>query len=96
MRIIRAPLELLDRLIEDHKLVRRSLVLWAAGLITFVTIEVAAVLGKMNEITGSVTSFYLGVTSLLTAVIAFYQWSREKDREREDENNALENRNRKD
>jgi uncharacterized membrane protein len=74
-----APLDLLDHLIEERKLVRRLLVVWAACLITFVTLEIIAVLSKMSEITGPVTSFYLGVTALLTAVIAFYQWSREKD-----------------
>ena len=90
-RALWAPLDLLDHLIEDRKLVRRALVRWAAGLITFVTIEVVAVVGKMSEITASVTSFYLGVTGLLTAVVGFYQWSREKDGKREDKKDALEN-----
>jgi hypothetical protein len=79
VRCVRAPLDLLDHLVEERKLVRRALVLWAAGLITFVTLEVVDVLGKMSEITAPVTSFYLGVTGLLTAVIGFYQWSRERD-----------------
>lgn len=69
----------LSNLVENRKLVRRLLVLWAVSLITFVTLEVVTVLGRMSEITGAVTSFYLGVTALLTAVVAFYQWSREKD-----------------
>lgn len=83
IRCIRAPLDLLDHLVEERKLVRRALVVWAAGLITFVTLEVVSVLGKMDEVTAPVTSFYLGVTGLLTAVIGFYQFQREQDDKRE-------------
>lgn len=72
-------LAFIDRLVEQHKAVRRGLVIWAACLIWFVTHEVVTVMRNMTEITAPVVSFYLGVTALLTAVIGFYQWGREKD-----------------
>jgi hypothetical protein len=77
--LLRAPLDFLDHLVEERKLVRRALVVWAAALITIVTLDVLDVMRKMEEVTTPVTSFYLGVTALLTAVVGFYQWSREKD-----------------
>lgn len=87
IRILRAPLaaglavlRFFDRLVEDHKLIRRTLVVWAAGLITVVTYDILDVLGKMDELTTPVVSFYLGVTALLTTVIGFYQWARERER----------------
>lgn len=86
--VLRSPFDFLDHLVEERKLVRRGLVVWAAGLITLVTLEVAAVLGKMSEITTPVVSFYLGVTALLTAVIGFYQFQREKDDKRQEKRNA--------
>jgi quinol-cytochrome oxidoreductase complex cytochrome b subunit len=85
LAVLRAPLDALDHMIEERRLVRRALVVWAAALITIVTMEILGVLGKMNEITASVTSFYLGVTALLTAVVGFYQWSRERDEKRDEE-----------
>ena len=72
-------LKTIDNLVEQHKAVRRLLVLWAAIMITYVTHEIVLVMRYMKEVTGPVTTFYLGVTALLTAVIAFYQWSRDKD-----------------
>lgn len=86
--LLRAPFDLLDHLIEERKLVRRALVLWAAALITVVTYDILTLIDKMDELTTPVTSFYLGVTALLTAVIGFYQWSREKDDKREETEDA--------
>jgi hypothetical protein len=74
-------LNFLDHLIENRKAIRRTLVVWAAGLITIVTYDILTVVKKMDEVTTPVVSFYLGVTALLTAVIGFYQWSRERDQQ---------------
>lgn len=86
--IVRAPFDLLDYLIEERRLVRRLLVVWAVGLITTVTYDILELVKKMDEVTTPVVSFYLGVTALLTAVIGLYQFLRQKDDEREEKRRA--------
>jgi hypothetical protein len=85
---LKAPFVLLDHLIEERRLIRRLLVLWSVCLITVVTLDVLAVMRKMEEVTTPVTSFYLGVTALLTAVIGFYQFMRQQDDNREEKRDA--------
>ncbi len=66
----------LKSLIEDHKAIRRSLVIWAAALITWV---VAQVFRDPTKITGDVVAALTTVIVLLSTSIGFYHWSRHKD-----------------
>lgn len=88
MNVLRMPLDFLDYLIEERRLVRRLLVVWAVGLITTVTYDILDLVKKMDEVTTPVVSFYLGVTALLTAVIGLYQFLRQRDDEREEKRRA--------
>ncbi len=69
--------EWIDCLFNQHKAVRRGLVLWAVCLITFVTI---IVFWEFDKITAPVASAYATVTALLTVVLGLYQWSRDKEK----------------
>jgi len=68
----------IDRMFNQHKLVRRVLVLWAPSLITVVTL-VLFVFGDWTKITGPVAIAYGSVTALLATVIGLYMWSRNKE-----------------
>ena len=61
-------------LFEKHKLVRRLLVFWSVTLITWV---ITRVFDDLSQLTAPVAAALATVTGLLTAVIAFYQWSRQ-------------------
>ena len=69
-------LELMDRLFNKHKLVRRLLVVWAICLITWVTVRVFS---DLTLITSAVNAALGMITAILTTVIAHYQWSRGRD-----------------
>jgi predicted metal-binding membrane protein len=66
----------IDRLFNQHKFVRRGLVLWAIFLITLVTL---AVFEDVTKITPAVVSALGAITALLTVVLGLYQWSRNKE-----------------
>ena len=66
----------LDSFFEKHKGARRLALLWALALITYATHQV---FGDINQITAPAAGAYATVTGLLSAVVAFYQWSRSKD-----------------
>jgi len=68
--------ELIECLFEKHKFVRRSLVYWAATIITLATY---AVFSTPTEITAASATALATVTGVLTAVIGFYQWDRKQD-----------------
>lgn len=70
--------ELVECLFEKHKLVRRSLVYWAATIITLATY---AIFKEPTSITAASATALATVTGVLTAVIGFYQWDRNKDGE---------------
>lgn len=70
--------ELVECLFERHKFVRRSLVCWAATIITLATY---AVLSEPDKITAASATALATVTGILTAVIGFYQWDRKQDGE---------------
>ena len=65
-----------DRLFNEHKLVRRGLVVWAIWLITVITLLVFA---DMDKITAPVAAALASITALLTVVVGLYQWSRDKE-----------------
>lgn len=68
---------LVECLFEKHKFVRRSLVYWAATIITLATY---AVFKAPNEITAAAATALATVTGILTVVIGFYQWDRKQDK----------------
>jgi hypothetical protein len=63
----------LDRLFNKHKFVRRSLVFWAAALITYVILRVFEDLTLINA---NVTTALSLVVGLLATVIGFYNYQR--------------------
>jgi ABC-type sugar transport system permease subunit len=66
----------IERLFEEHKLIRRLLVLWAVALITWV---ITTVFSDLPLLTGAVAAALATVIGLLTVVVAFYQWSRQNE-----------------
>lgn len=61
---------LVECLFEKHKFVRRSMVAWALTLITIAVLHPE----KYTD------AKFLSVVGLLTAVIGFYQWSRQNEK----------------
>lgn len=71
--------KLIECLFEKHKFVRRSLVYWAATIITLATY---AIFKAPETITAASASALATVTGILAVVIGFYQWDRTKDGEK--------------
>jgi hypothetical protein len=65
-------------LVEKHRLVRRLLLVWAAWLITVVVLRVTEP-EVLEHVNGPVATVVTGVLGILATVIAFYQWSRQRD-----------------
>ena len=64
-------------LVEKHKLVRRSVLIWAVWLITYVTLRV---FGETPPVISEFTATAFGiVTAILATAIGFYKWSRHKE-----------------
>lgn len=63
-------------LVEDHKAVRRLIIIWATSLITWVTWQL---FHDPTTITAPGAAAYASVTALLTAAIGLYQWTRAKE-----------------
>ena len=70
----------IECLFEEHKFVRRLLVLWAVVMITFI---LAVVFKDVTLITASVAAAVSTVVGILSVVINFYLRSRELDDKRE-------------
>ena len=71
--------EWVECLFEEHKFVRRLLVLWAVCLISFI---VVVAFKDLTVITASVAAAVSTVVGLLSVVINFYLRSRELDDKR--------------
>ena len=67
------------KLFEEHKLARRSLLIWAMWLISVVVLRVTD-FEALPHVTGAVVTVVTAVIGLLTTVIAFYQWSRHQEK----------------
>jgi len=67
---------MLDSFFEKHKGARRTALLWAMCLITYATHKM---FDDVTNITSASATAYATICALLTTVIAFYQWSRNKD-----------------
>ena len=76
--------EWIESLFEEHKLVRRLVVLWALGLITFV---ICVTFSDLTLLTASVAAAVGTVVGILSVVINFYIRSRELDDIRKDDEN---------
>jgi uncharacterized membrane protein HdeD (DUF308 family) len=70
-------LDFVERLFNEHKLVRRLLLLWVVWFITK-TIDQFFALPEHAEHTASVV---IAVVGLLTIVIGLYQWDRARDKD---------------
>ena len=68
-------------LFEDHKLVRRLLVIWAVWLITTVVLDA---MNKVAVIDAPAATMITGIIGILATVTAFYIRSRELDGKRND------------
>lgn len=68
----------LHRLFEEYKIVRRLIVLWATITITWTTV---VMFGDISLITAAASTAYVANIGLLATVIAFYQWSRARDKD---------------
>ena len=68
-----------DKMFNRHMLIRRSitvgLVFWATWLITVVTFKAMQSPEQVNE---HVANIVLTISGLLTVVVGFYKWSRNK------------------
>jgi len=69
-------LEFIGLLFEKYKFARRLLLIWASWLITYSIIQFWS---KLDHITDPAARVIIAVFGLLTVVIGFYQWSRERD-----------------
>jgi hypothetical protein len=73
--------EFIETLFEDHKLVRRVLVIWAIWLITTVVLTVTDKITTIDTPTAAMVSTIVGI---LATVTAFYIKSRELDDDSDD------------
>jgi len=62
---------------EDHKLVRRILVLWAIWLITSIAFDLLIM--NPEKVSEPVAKVAIACVGLLSIVLTFYQWSRGKE-----------------
>lgn len=69
----------LDYQINQNRLVRRILLLWACIVISWVIYKVFT---NPPDISGGTVAALTTVVGILTVVIGFYQWSRAKEDER--------------
>ena len=70
----------LDRQCNRNRLFRRLVLLWCMTIIT-ITILRATDPDVLVQMTGAGATVVGSVTGLLSCVIGFYQWSRQKDDE---------------
>lgn len=78
-------LKWIDRLFNEHMLVRRFMVFWAMSLITWVILTVFTDLDKIN---GHVVTALSIVVGLLATVIGFYNYQRRLDQQERDDGNS--------
>lgn len=66
----------LDKLVNEQKLFRRLVLIWACWLITVVVLRVTDP-AVIPHVTAAVATVVTGVIGILATVIAFYQWHRQ-------------------
>lgn len=75
----------IHKLFNTHKLTRRLVLLWACWLITVVVLRVTNP-EVLEHVNGATATIVTGVIGILTTVIAFYQWSRQREEENDRKN----------
>lgn len=73
-------MNIIHALFEKYKFIRRAIVIWACWLITVVVLRVTEP-DVIPWVNGAMATIVTGVIGILATVIAFYQGSRDKDRE---------------
>lgn len=79
-----------DRLYNEHKLMRRMLVLWAMAIITWamallswvahkVFADLSLITPAVADAMGVIATALATVAALLTVVVGLYQWDRARD-----------------
>jgi len=71
---------MLGKAINEHKLIRRLALVWACWLITVVVLRVTTP-EVMAQVNSSMATIVVAVIGILATVIAFYQWSRHKEKD---------------
>ena len=72
-------MEWIDRFFNRHKGARRSALVWAMCLITVVVLR-ASDPDTLVALTPASATFLTAVIGMLSVVIGFYQWSRDRDK----------------
>lgn len=70
--------ETVNKLFNENKFARRAVLGWACWLITVVVLRVTEP-EVLHLVNGHVAIIVTAVIGMLVTVIAFYQWSRQKD-----------------
>lgn len=70
--------EMLHKLFNEQKLIRRAMALWACWLITVVVLRVTEP-EALPHVTNAVAMVVSSVIGLLTVVVGLYQRSRQKE-----------------
>jgi hypothetical protein len=73
---VRLPAAFIGRIVEEHKGIRRFLVIWAVCLITWVTWHVFK---RPSEITMNEAAAYATTAAILGTVLGLYQVNRGKE-----------------
>lgn len=71
-----APVSLLGELLDKHKGVRRGLAMWAAGLITWVTVRIFK---DPSTITAYSAEAYAATCAILGTVLSLYHLGRNRE-----------------
>lgn len=66
----------IEALFNKHKLVRRLLLLWAVGLITYVINAYVEKMGQVQPVDGTII---IAVIGILTTVLGVYQFHRHQE-----------------
>lgn len=69
---------IVDRLVNEHKLIRRLSLVWACWLISVVVLRVTRP-ESLEHVTDAVAAVVIAVIGILATIVGFYQWSRQRD-----------------
>lgn len=69
---------MMNKLVNEQKLIRRLALLWAIWLITVVVLRVTEP-SVLKDVNGATATIVTAVIGILGTVIAFYNWTRHKE-----------------
>ena len=81
-KFINSILGFIDRLFNKHKLVRRSIVVWAIWAVSYTLIAILDPKGGdsiLLHMTTSGASVVIAIIGILTTAIGYYKYSRDKE-----------------